>query len=190
MGRPSKLSPAERSGASTPMRGYELLYIVGTQFTDQEIVDIQGKINTLLEEAGAKVFKSENLGKIKLAYPIKKIRHGSYVLAYFDAQTSVLADLNRRLVLHDEVLRHTLLERPAGALERTFELASYVAPLSEEAKPEKELKRTSTRTVSKKAPELQLAPPTPASARESSMSMEELDRKLDKILEGDIAENI
>ena len=170
------------------MKGYELLYIVGTQFTDQEIADIQGKINASIEEAGAKVLKSENLGKIKLAYPIKKIRHGSYILTYFDAETSAVSDLNRRLSLREEILRHTLLERPAGALERTFELVSYIAPLSEEARPEKEMKRPPVKTFKKV--EEQVAAPLPVSAQESSMTMEELDQKLDKILEGDIAENI
>ncbi|HLD21254.1 MAG TPA: 30S ribosomal protein S6 [Patescibacteria group bacterium] len=170
------------------MKGYELLYIVGTQFTDQEIADIQGKINASIEEAGAKVLKSENLGKIKLAYPIKKIRHGSYILTYFDAETSAVSDLNRRLSLREEILRHTLLERPAGALERTFELVSYIAPLSEEARPEKEMKRPPAKTFKKV--EEQVAAPLPVSATESSMTMEELDQKLDKILEGDIAENI
>lgn len=170
------------------MKEYELLYIVGTQFTDQEIAGIQSKIDDLLTQAGAKVLKTQNLGKIKLAYPIKKIRHGSYALSYFDAEPSVIVDLNRRLGLAEEILRHTLLERPSDALERTFELTSYVAPLSEEAKPEREMKRALFKTFKKI--ELQLPSLTPVSAQDSSMTMEELDQKLDKILEGDIAENI
>lgn len=170
------------------MKEYELLYIVGTQFTDQEIAGIQSKIDDLLTQAGAKVLKTQNLGKIKLAYPIKKIRHGSYVLSYFDAESSVITDLNRRLGLAEELLRHTLLERPSGALERTFELTSYVAPLSEETKPEREMKRAPVKTFRKVEP--QLPSPLPAPSAESSMTMEELDQKLDKILEGDIAENI
>lgn len=173
------------------MKGYELLYIVGTQFTDQEIEGIGSTISQMLETAGAKVLKIQNLGKIRLAYPIKKMRHGSYILAYFDADPSAIADVNRRLALTDEILRHTILERPAGALERTFELSSYVAPLSEEARTEKETKRPSTKSAPKKRVEsATIAPPTPASAEESKMSMEELDEKLDKILDGDIAQNI
>ncbi len=172
------------------MKGYELLYIVGSQFTDQEIGEITGKINALLEEAGAKVLKGENIGKIKLAYPVKKIRHGSYILTYFDAEPSTVSDLNRRLALREEVLRHTLLERPSGALERTFALTSYVAPLSEEAKVERETRRPLPRMAPKKVFERSIPLPKPVLAGESSMSMEELDKKLDKILEGDVAENI
>lgn len=172
------------------MKGYELLYIVGTQFTDQEIAGIQSKIDEMLTQVGAKVLKTQNLGKIKLAYPIKKIRHGSYVLSYFDAEPPVIMDLNRRLGLAEEILRHTLLERSTGALERTVELTSYVAPLSEEAKSEREIKRSYTKPEPRKAPKLQIAPPVPVSIEGSTMTMEELDQKLDKILEGDIAENI
>lgn len=170
------------------MKEYELLYIVGTQFTDQEIVGIQSKIDEMLTQAGAKVLKTQNLGKLKLAYPIKKIRHGSYRLSYFDAEPSVIVDLNRRLGLTEEILRHTMLARPVGALEHTFELTSYVAPLSEEAKPEREMKRAPLKTFKKAEP--QLPSPPPMAAAVSSMTMEELDQKLDKILEGDIAENI
>lgn len=171
------------------MKEYELLYIVGTQFTDQEINDIQSKIDQMLTQVGAKVLKTQNLGKIKLAYPIAKARHGSYVLSYFDAEPSMIVELNRRLGLAEEIMRHTLLERPAGALERTFELVSYVAPLSEEARTERETKRVPSKTF-KKPDEVQVSPSLPVSAVESSMTMEELDQKLDKILEGDVAENI
>lgn len=171
------------------MKEYELLYIVGTQFTDQEIADIQSKMDDLLVQMGAKVLKTQNLGKIKLAYPIKKTRHGSYILSYFDGEPLIISDLNRRLGLAEEVLRHTLLTRPAGSLERTFELSSYVAPLSDEAKQERDMKRSQTKQAPRKV-EAQLPSPPPASATEPAMTMEELDQKLDKILEGDIAENI
>ena len=178
------------------MKEYELLYIVGTQYTDEEIVGVQAVVTKLLEDAGAKILRQENLGKIRLAYPIKKIRHGSYILVMFNAEPSALNDLNRRIALSDEVLRHTLLERDADALERTFELSSYVAPLSEEAKgekTEKEVKRPSATKAPVRttpAPEIEIAPPTPAVVEDPAMSMEELDQKLDKILDGDIAENI
>lgn len=175
------------------MNQYELLYIVGTQYTDQEIEGIQSTVSKLLEDAGAKILRNENLGKIRLAYPIEKISHGSYILVFFDAEADALQDINRRLGLSDEVLRHTLLNRADGALERTFELSSYVAPLSEEAKAQKkEEKPSKPKSAPKKAPELEIAPPTPSadSSTEKKMSIEELDEKLDKILEGDIAENI
>ena len=108
---------------------------------------------------------------------------------HFDADSSIVQDINRRLGLMDEVLRHTLLARVSGALEKTFEISSYVPPLSEESKPEKETKRPSSKS-SKKSTQAELPSPLPTLAQDNGMSMEELDKKLDQILEGDIAENI
>lgn len=174
------------------MNQYELLTIVPTLYTDVEIAGISGEITALLKSMGAQVLREENLGKIRLAYPIKSQHHGSYLLVHFDAEPSVISELNRKLGLTDSILRHLLLERAPGALEKKFELTSYVAPLSEEAKKERE--STPRRAPAKPSFHRELTAQAPASVAQprdvAPMSMEELDKKLDKILEGDVAENI
>ncbi len=172
------------------MNKYELLYIVSAQYTDQEVEGVQKLVSDLLEKNGAKIASQQNLGKIKLAYSIKKQRHGTYILVYFDADPNTVKETNRLLGLMDEVLRHTMLIAPAGSESRKFEISSYVAPLSEEGK-RVDVRPTKAATTRTK-PKEELAPPTPSasSAEESKMSIEELDSKLDKILEGDISDNI
>ncbi len=174
------------------MKQYELFYIVATVYTDVEIAAIQAEIVKLLESLGAKILRHENLGKIRLAYPIKSQHHGSYVLVHFDAEPSVLSELNRKLGLTDSILRHTLLERAPGALTKKFELISYVAPLTEEAKKEREAapRRAPVKPSFHKEIAFQVTAPVAVAREVAPMSMEELDQKLDKILEGDIAENI
>jgi len=172
------------------MNKYELLYIVGTQYTDPEVLEIQNKIAALIEKTGAKILRNENVGKIRLAYIIKKARHGSYILVHFDADPSVITELNRQLGLTDEILRHTLLARAQGAENKKVELTSYVAPLSEEAK---EMKRTDVKpaVVREKQEKVEeIADELPVVAVEQNMSIEDLDKKLDEILEGDLSENI
>ena len=186
------LSVAKRLAQKSPdiMNKYELLYIVSAQYTDKEVEGIQKLVSDLLEKSGGKVVSQQNLGKIKLAYPIKKQRHGTYILVYFDAEPNTVKETNRLLGLMDEVLRHTMLARPHGAEERKFEISSYIAPLTEEGK-RVEIKQTKIERPKIDVQE-ELAPPTPSinTAEESKMSIEELDEKLDKILEGDIADNI
>ena len=174
------------------MKQYELFYIVPTVYTDVEIAAIQAEVVALLEAAGSKILRHENLGKIRLAYPIKSQHHGSYVLVHFDAEPSALSELNRKLGLIDSILRHTLLERVPGALTKKFELSSYVAPLTEEAKKEREstLRRAPVPSSFHKEVVPQVAASVPLVREVTPMSMEELDKKLDKILEGDVAENI
>jgi len=181
---------------------YELLYIVGTQYTDPEIEKIQQQIATEVETAGGVIVRNENLGKIRLAFPIKKQRHGSYILVYFNAEPSVVNALNRKLSLTDELLRHTLTTRPAGVETLKVELSSYVAPLSEEARKQKYEGREghdeSERPARRKIEELPVSTftmtppsiPSSTSAIESTMSIEELDKKLDELLEEDITKDV
>lgn len=177
------------------MNQYELLYIVPTQYTDDEIVGIQAKISKLVEKFGGKVLRNESLGKIRLAYSIKKIRHGTYILVHFNGKQSEIQELDRQLKLSEEILRHTIVMREDDALEKEYQISSYVAPLSEEAKAQK---REAAKPIFS-APEAkslasvkEIAPPTPSatSAEESKMSIEELDKKLDEILDTDLTEKI
>ncbi len=165
---------------------YELLYIIPTQFADTEIDGVRAKIAGVIEANGGKVARNESLGKLRLAYPIKNIRHGTYVLAYFEAETSAIANIDRLLRLSDEVLRHTILVAKAGAEKKTYTITSYVAPLSEEAREASGADAAPTRRSSASAARPAAAPVAAMKAEEASMSMEELDKKLDEILDADV----
>lgn len=167
---------------------YELLYILPTRYTDAEIEGIQTMVRGLVEKAGAKIVKEENLGRIRLAYPIKQASHGSYILAYLEAETLMVAEIEKQLRLATEVLRHMIVQLPKGIPERSFLLESYVAPLSEED----EENRHPHRTV-EAAPFVKPFEPTPtepATHEEKPLSMEDLDKKLDEILDVGTSENI
>ncbi len=171
------------------MNKYELLYIVSSQYTDGEIAKIQEQVNAEVMAVGGTIVSSHNLGKIKLAYPIKKQWHGSYILTYFDVEPSAIAELERKLTLTDEVLRHTLMTRKSDVSKTAFELTSYVAPLSEEARRErhKDHSEEGVRGAPRrKAEELPSPTPSSTSSEEKKMSIEELDKKLDEMLDVDI----
>lgn len=171
------------------MKKYELLYIIPSQFTDAEVEALQPKIAALLEKHGAKVFKNDSLGKIRLAYPVKGVRHGTYVLVYFEAEHEAVQPIEHELRLADEVLRSTIVTLPKGAEEREVKIESYVAPLSDEARAEKRDEESSAPAprAAASVPAPAIAPPVPATAADvPSMSIEELDQKLDKILEEDV----
>lgn len=177
------------------MNKYELLYLVSNQYTDAEVEKIAEQVVGEVTGLGGTVIASRVIGKIRLAYPIKKQRHGTYVLVYFDAEPSALETLSRKLTLTDELLRHTMTTRREGAEKKRYELTSYVAPLSEEARALRgERQGPRERLSEERAPIVArpLPPPTPSvtSTNEQKMSIEELDKKLDELLESDITENI
>lgn len=159
------------------MKKFELLYIIPAQYTDAEIKSIEVKVAGLIEAAAGSILEQRNLGKIKLAYPIKRVQYGTYILVYFEAEAAAIKELNRKIGLTDEVLRHTLLNMPANALSKVYELTSYVPPLVDE-KPQT---RESSAPV--RRPQMHLPPPAPAKKEESSLTIEELDKKLDEILD-------
>ncbi len=159
------------------MNPYELLYIVSNQYTDAEIEKITQQVANEVTRAGGTIISSRNIGKIRLAYPLKKQHHGTYILMHFDAEPTVIDVLNRKFGLTSEVLRHTITTRQPGAENEVYELTSYVAPLSEEARRERQKDHSS-------------APPSVTATQERSMSMEELDKKLDELLDVSATKNI
>ena len=175
---------------------YELLYIVPTRYTDAEVEEIQKTVCGLIEKVGAKTVKEENLGRIRLAYPIKQAKHGSYILNYFEvapsgeewSESKTVADLDKELRMADNVLRHMILRLEKGVPDRSFDLEAYVAPLSEEEEENKRAKRVISVEPSKFiAP---IAETEPVVREEKPLSMEELDKKLDEILDVGTSENI
>ena len=156
----------------------EFLYIVPSNFSDTEIDGVVKNVSALLEKAGAKIEKTDNLGKIKLAYPIKKVRHGTYILSYVSFEDkSVLPKLDTDLKHMDEVLRHVLIKREDGIPTHPVTLMSYQAPLTPEGK-------RASASVERPAVKQQEA------QSEEKMSVADLDKKLDEILESDITKNV
>lgn len=181
---------------------YELLYIVPSSFSDTEIEGVQKEVAALVAQEGGTVIRDESLGKIKLAYPIKKVRHGTYIMVQFEAETTILNPLEAKLRLEDKIIRHLVTAMPAGAENKVFEIASYVAPLSAEGKRQDKPVRQAKPAPAVTAPissepateekagqeaKPELAPPAPSKPEETTpkMSVEELDKKLDEILESD-----
>ena len=62
------------------------------------------KFETLINTDG-KVEKAEELGKRKLAYEVKKNKEGYYVIFHFEANTSLIAELERNYRITDEVIK-------------------------------------------------------------------------------------
>ena len=58
-------------------------------------------------------------GKRTLAYELTHKREGYYVVAEFTAEPKAAADLDRFLVLADEVLRHKIMRVPDEAIGQT-----------------------------------------------------------------------
>ncbi len=104
---------------------YELLYIIPTTFTDEEVGSVETKVAGLVAKVGATVESTRRLGKFRLAYPIKKQRHGHYVMVLFAGEGSTVAKLDEQLRITPEVLRHFILQAEEGGAEVKFDLVQF-----------------------------------------------------------------
>lgn len=90
------------------MRNYELLFILDPAMDEaarnQMIETVKGIIN-----ADGEAGEADLWGAKKLAYPINKKKDGFYVLIPFKASTELPKELDRRLKISDNCMRHIIV---------------------------------------------------------------------------------
>ena len=89
---------------------YETIMIVNSNLEEAAIKDTITKISTLISENGT-VESTEEWGKKKLAYPIKKQAEGYYVLINFTSNPEFIDELDRVYNITDEVIKHIVVKK-------------------------------------------------------------------------------
>lgn len=91
------------------MPKYELMYIIGSEISDDEIPKITEEVKKGIEAESGIIEKYEEIGKKKLAYPIKKTRTGYYVLINFNAPAERVYEIEHKIQTHQNIIRHLLI---------------------------------------------------------------------------------
>ena len=87
------------------MNKYESIVIINPAVEEERVNELTTKFTDMINKDG-KVEKAENLGKKKLAYPVKKNAEGYYVVLYFTANPSIIAELERNYRITDDVIKY------------------------------------------------------------------------------------
>ncbi len=94
------------------MRQYETMVIIDAMISDDGIAAEVQTIADKITVAG-EILRRDDWGKRKLAYLINKKTHGYYVIFYYKAEASVVANLETAFKLNGNVLRWmTLVDYP------------------------------------------------------------------------------
>ena len=147
---------------------YELLYLISNKFSEDEVKPIVAKVNSLITDNRGKITLSEDLGKKRLAYPIKGFRYGYYNLAEFDLVGERVIKVDRGLRLMNEILRQQIVIKTVNSEQQIKEdkkIAEKIA--ARNIKEEKAVKEKIKETDKDK------------------VDLKDLDEKLDRILETD-----
>jgi len=91
------------------MSSYELMYIIGSHISDDQIPSVTEEVKKFISEGGGTVTKHEELGKRKLAYPIQKTRNGYYVVVNFTAPAENINSIEHKVRTSQSIIRHLIL---------------------------------------------------------------------------------
>lgn len=90
------------------MKTYEMLYVLDAALSDEAKENFVQKFETIVNDNGGKVVSTDKWGVKKLAYPINYKTDGYYAVMTFEAEGSVVKELDRVAGLSVEVLRRII----------------------------------------------------------------------------------
>ena len=91
------------------MNKYESVIIINPSVDEDKVKALIDKFSDLINKQG-KVEKVDTLGKKKLAYEVKKNKEGIYVVIYFEAEPTLIAELERNYRITDEVIKFIVIK--------------------------------------------------------------------------------
>jgi small subunit ribosomal protein S6 len=108
--------PAKRVSRKAPkveeerLNDYEMVLILNPEVEDEKLEAIIGNVSRFITERGGTISEVERWGKRKLAYPLKNLLEGNYVLTRFKSKPGLGKELEANLRITDGVLRHLLVK--------------------------------------------------------------------------------
>lgn len=85
---------------------YESVFIARQDISSSQAEALTEYFSEIVVNNGGTVSKKEYWGLRNLTYRIKKNRKGHYTLLNIDAPTGVVAELERNMRIHDDILRY------------------------------------------------------------------------------------
>src|SRR5437870_9773433 len=90
-------------------RQYELVYILPPDTTEAQVAELHEQVNQVVTRMNGTIEKNENWGRRRLAYEIARHKEGVYVLDVINGSGELMKELDRRLKVMDQVIRHMVV---------------------------------------------------------------------------------
>ena len=110
------------------MTEYEVTYILRPSLEESDVEQRATAIGEIIKSHGGEVTGTERLGKKRLAYEIKDVREGHYVVMQFSSGAAASKELDRQLKLHEDVLRALIVRLDAKMRTHMAALAAATPP--------------------------------------------------------------
>ncbi len=182
---------------------YQLVYIIPSTFKQDEIQTIQAEVKAVLAQHGAEITHERIIGNKRLGYVIKQQTNGFYVVLEYSAPPASLPAIGKALDLFQKVLRYQLVKVQAKTEEaRAAETQKHerIKQFFRDRKNARKTALSSKGPAPRPKPAVRMQEPLIASTQKSEasdlekpspppvhLSEQDLDKKLDEILEQDIS---
>src|SRR5437867_13033128 len=96
------------------------MLVFSPEAPDERIAAIVDRTTRQITAAGGQIVKVAPWGRRRLAYQIDRYREGSYHIVLFEAPSDAIGEMERTLLITEEVIRHLVTrdERPARPARR------------------------------------------------------------------------
>ena len=95
------------------MNKYELVLVVNAKIEDDARTAVVEKAKAYVTRFGGTVTEVEDWGKKRLAYEIQHMKEGFYYFIQFEADAACPAELEKRVLIMDNVLRYLVVRKDA-----------------------------------------------------------------------------
>jgi small subunit ribosomal protein S6 len=100
------------------MPRYELMYILSSAVSDDQVPQTNEQISKIVSDFGGTDIQLTDLGKKKLAYPIKRTRNGYYIVVDFTIPTDKINELDAKIRTQENTIIRYLIVNQDEHLER------------------------------------------------------------------------
>ena len=115
------------------MQTYETLFVIHPELDGSAIDSTIEAIQDVITSGGGKILKVDKWGLRQLAYMIQNKQEGYYVLMYFEAPPTLIAELNRRYKLADAIIRNLVVQLNAVQIAEALDEESAEKEAAREA---------------------------------------------------------
>ena len=125
-------SAAEQASA---VRGSVNQYEIAVLYHPDLEIDLDkatAKLAKIIKDAGGKIVNTDNWGKRKLAYPIKKQEHAIYAFYTVDLAADQIQKIESLLNITDEVIRYLIVKPDLKAMAKAEKLRAERAAKAKE----------------------------------------------------------
>lgn len=93
------------------MDKYEIMFIVKNTIEEEKVKKIADSLKDLITNDKGNIIDFKEMGKRKLAYPIKKEVTGTYYVMTVEANHDTIKEFSRKVSINENVLRHLVIKK-------------------------------------------------------------------------------